>query len=360
MTQKENKKCRLVFFSSGDFPYYTIEQLLKFELYDIVGIVTSEYKSETIGKTIAELANEYDIPCIKIHKNEELKSDDVLTWLRDKEADVFCVISFKFLPNEVLSIPKIASFNIHASLLPFLRGAAPIYWAIRHNFKYTGLTSFILDEHIDTGDIITNIRIPIVENETYGTLYNKLSIACIGFTVDTISRIYRHDDWKRYLLLQPDCGINSPYSKAPKLDASSTRLNLDSLEHNIKEDRAKETYSLLRALSPNIGCNASLIVYQKVQDESDVEIKRFDIKIYDSEYLSDANINTQDVVKYRNNQYSNTVTDGKNYMYIMSSDLKHGIAIKELQIAGKKKMSIKDFLMGFQYSRMKDKYIKIV
>lgn len=353
---KEDNKCRLVFFSSGDFPYYTIEQLLKFELYDIVGIVTSEYKSEVIGKTISELAEEYNIPCIKIHKDKELKSDEVLSWLKDKKADIFCVISFKFLPDEVLSIPRITSFNVHASLLPFLRGAAPIYWAIRYGFKYTGLTSFVLDEHIDTGEIITNIRIPVSENETYGTLHKRLSVACFGLTIDTVSRIYRHNDWKRYLLPQPDCGMSFPFSKAPKLGFSSTRLDIANLECDNDDKGIKETYALLRALSPNIGCNASLSVYRKTDDAF---LKKYDIKIYDSECLSNIANETHDSTEYATDAHANIMTDGKTYMYIMSSDMKHGISIKEIQIAGKKRMSIKDFLMGFQYARMKDKYMRI-
>ena len=107
-----DKKCKLVFFSSGDFPYYTIEQILSLKLYDVAGIVTSEYKSITIGSTIEDLANKYKIPCLKIHQNSELKSDKTLSWLKEKNADIFCVISFKYLPNEILSIPKITSFNI--------------------------------------------------------------------------------------------------------------------------------------------------------------------------------------------------------------------------------------------------------
>lgn len=349
-----DKKCRLVFFSSGDFPYYTIEQILSLNLYDVVGIVTSEYKSITIGHTVEDLANKYNIPCLKIHNNNELNSKDVISWLKEKNADIFCVISFKYLPKEILSIPKITSFNVHASLLPFLRGAAPIYWAIRYGFKRTGLTSFILDERIDTGEIITNISIPIAENETYGTLHNKLSVACVGITVETISKIYRHDDWRRNLILQPDCGIESCYMKAPKLNTSLMTIDRTDFNNYIDygtESSFKKTCALFRALSPYIGCKSKLIVHK----EYDTFEKKYDIKIYDIEELDGKDVD-KSLLK---SPYSNIITDGKSFMYITSRYTDKMISIKEIQVSGKKKMNIKDFLDGFHYARMSNTYLKI-
>lgn len=349
-----DKKCRLVFFSSGDFPYWTIEQVLKLDLYDVVGIVTSEYKSITIGSTIEDLANKYKIPCLKIHKNSELKNDKTLSWLKEKNADIFCVISFKYLPNEILSIPKITSFNVHASLLPFLRGAAPIYWAIRHGFKYTGLTSFVLNDCIDSGEIISNIRIPIDENETYGTLHKKLSVACIGFTVETISHIYRHNDWRRNLILQPDCGILSKYMKAPKLKSEYLIID-ENFSDYINDDGLKNIYALFRALSPYIGCKANLSVYQKYGSFH----KTYDIKIYNSELLDKNEVNYEELCKFKKSPHSNIITDGKTFMYFAPKYTNKMISIKEIQISGKKKMNIKDFLAGLQYARMDDMYLII-
>lgn len=343
------EQCKVVFFASGDFPYPTLKQLLDLKLYNIVGIVTSKYKSESIGHTITDLAVENNIPYITIYNDEELKTEQVRQWLIEKNADIFCVISFKYLPKSILEIPRITSFNIHASLLPFLRGAAPIHWAIRYGFKYTGLTSFVLDEKIDTGEIITNLRMPINGDDNYGTLFKRLSYACIGLTVETISLLYNHDDWRRYTTLQSDCGLDwFRLMKAPKLDIYNTTITTG-YEDGDQYFNMDELYDTIRSLSPNIGCHVEMIVRKLNEETSSYVIKDvIKLKIFDAEFIT--NLNYKKISEYYSIS-SNIITDGKTFMCIVNRNLNKMISIKEIQQAGKKKLSIKDFLAGFQYGR---------
>ena len=353
------EKLKIVFFASGDFPYPTLEALLKNELYDIVGVVTSNYKSEIQEKTIKDLAIEYNIPYLVINKNHTLKDVETIEWLKEKDADIFCVISFKYLPKEILSIPKITSFNVHASLLPFLRGATPINWAIRYGFRYTGLTSFVLDEHIDTGEIINNIKLPIEETDDYGTVFTRLSVLCVGFTVETISKL-REQNWRKNLLLQPDCGVNSPYMKAPKLNEENVILPVQLGE--IKD--TEMLYRHIQSLSPNIGTPCKLQVYKVVGRINTKEqmfpttalYRDYDIKIYTA-HLEKLTLSNRD--KYQSiHRNGNIMTDGKTYMAIRNGD-GYLLLIDTIQMAGKKKLSIKDFLAGFQLGREKDAYLTI-
>lgn len=346
------EQCKVVFFASGDFPYPTLKQLLDLKLYNIVGIVTSKYKSESIGHTITDLAVENNIPYITIYNDEELKTEQVRQWLIEKNADIFCVISFKYLPKSILEIPRITSFNIHASLLPFLRGASPIHWAIRYGFQYTGLTSFVLDEKIDSGEILTNLRMPISEDDNYTSLFKRMSYACIGLTVETISLLYNHSDWRRYTILQSDCGIDSlKYMKAPKLDQYNTTIHTGYEDGNVYFNM-DELYNMIRSLSNNIGAHAEIVIRELNEKTESYVIKdAIEIKIYDAELIT--NLDYKKISQYYSIA-SNLITDGKTFMCIVNRNLNKMISIKEIQQKGKKKLPIKDFLAGFQYGRMEN------
>ena len=361
------EKLKIIFFASGDFPYPTLEIFLEMELYDVVGIVTSNYKPEFRDNTIKDLAIEHEIPYLVIDKNHKLNSFDTVEWLRGKNADIFCVISFKYLPREILSIPKITSFNVHASLLPFLRGAAPINWAIRYGFKTTGLTSFVLDEHIDTGEIIENLKISLQEDDDYGKIFKILSKACIGVTLETVRKLC-DPYWRGNTLLQPDCEINIPYMKAPKLTEENMTLPIVSGEFNSID----YVYRHIQSLSPNIGTPAKLQVYKAVDFTKEIDEdyvpsrvvlhKEYTVKIYKAHMLH--NLILDDVKTYlKDYRYGNIATDGKNFMILVGKSNSEGstslMFIDEIQIAGKKKLPIKDFLAGFQLSREKGMYFTI-
>lgn len=363
-----DKKTSIVFFGSGDFPYPTFKTILENEIYDVRGLVTSPYKPYIHNETLKDVADKHNIPVYSTHKPN---CTELVEWLKEKEADIFCVISYKFLSNEILNIPKITAFNIHASLLPLFKGAAPINWAIRCGMKSTGLTSFVMDNKIDSGEIINNIKIPIEDTDDFEKVYKRLSVLSVGFTIDTIVRITAHKDWRRYLLIQPsfdeiDTDKYDTILKAPKLNKDNTTLpilrSLDS--YVLAPFDEKDVYNIIRSLSPNIGCYAVISVWKNPFDDinddldyicspMDSFVKAFNVKIYEAELIR---MSLSDLPK--EGFLSNVITDGKTYMYIMY-DEGYAVSIKTIQIEGKKKLSIKDFLAGFQYARDKNKFLTI-
>ena len=252
----DNNKTSIIFFGSGDFPYPTFKTIVENEVYDVKGLVTSPYKPYFYSETLKDVAERNNIPVFSTHMPN---CAELVEWLKEKEADIFCVISYKFLSNDILRIPKITAFNIHASLLPFFKGAAPINWAIKYGMKSTGLTSFVMDDKIDSGEIINNIKIPIEDSDDFGPIYNRLSVLSVGFTIDTIQKITAHRDWRRYLLLQPDYKLTDvKYMYAPKLTDDNTRIPIKYGEL----PNSDELYNHIRSLSPNIGTPCKLQVYK--------------------------------------------------------------------------------------------------
>ena len=163
--EEMKKRFRILFFGSGDFPVRTLEHLINTG-YDISGVVTSHDKNHFEEKRVRDIARENNIDCITVGSTRE---PELLQWLDAHPAEIFCVISFKYLPKEVLTRASLCAFNIHASLLPFLRGAAPINRAILYGFKETGLTAFRLTDKIDCGNILENTKVSIDAVENFGT-----------------------------------------------------------------------------------------------------------------------------------------------------------------------------------------------
>ena len=346
-----SNKLSIIFFGSGDFPYPTFKTIVENEVYDVKGLVTSPYKPYFYSETLKDVADRNNIPVYSTHKPN---CTELVEWLKEKETDIFCVISYKFLSNDILRIPKITAFNIHASLLPFFKGAAPINWAIKYGMKSTGLTSFVMDDKIDSGEIIHNIKIPIEVSDDFGTIYNRLSVLSVGFTIDTIQKITAHRDWRRYLLLQPDYDLRDvKFMYAPKLTDGNTRIPIKYGEL----PNSDELYNHIRSLSPNIGTPCKLQVYKLYENENAVPqyhsslAKEYDIKIYKA-HIEAMNVEDKQTK-------GNVVTDGKTYMGFKTHAKYNYLVIDEIQIAGKKKMSIKDFLSGFQWGREKDIYLVI-
>lgn len=355
----DNNKTSIIFFGSGDFPYPTFKTIVENEVYDVKGLVTSPYKPYFYSETLKDVAERNNIPVFSTHKPN---CAELVEWLKEKETDIFCVISYKFLSNDILRIPKITAFNIHASLLPFFKGAAPINWAIRCGMKSTGLTSFVMDDKIDSGEIINNIKIPIEDSDDFGTIYNRLSVLSVGFTIDTIQRITAHRDWRRYLLLQPDYNLRDvKYMYAPKLTDENTRIPI---KYGELPD-SDVLYNHIRSLSPNIGTPCKLQVYKVYKNENTVPqyhsslVKEYDIKIYQAHTEP---MKLEDIFSSfaKKKIEGNIITDGKNYMLFrcLTKRAKY-LLIDEIQMAGKKRMTIKDFLSGFQWGREKDVYLVI-
>ena len=193
---------------------------------------------------------------------------------------------------------------------------------------------------------------PISEDDNYTSLFKRMSYACIGLTVETISLLYNHSDWRRYTILQSDCGIDSlKYMKAPKLDQYNTTIHTGYEDGNVYFNM-DELYNMIRSLSNNIGAHAEIVIRELNEKTESYVIKDvIEIKIYDAELIT--NLDYKKISQYYSIA-SNLITDGKTFMCIVNRNLNKMISIKEIQQKGKKKLPIKDFLAGFQYGRMEN------
>lgn len=215
------KKDRIVFFTSGDFAIDTFETLLN-NGTNIVGLVTNNDAVKFHKSNIKDIAEIYRIPCYTI-KTKDLGDDKFLIdWLKRIDADIFCVISFNILPQEIIKLAKKCAFGVHTSLLPFLRGFKSINRAIELNYKETGLTAFVLADKIDCGDIIANTKIEISTTDTYDTLYKKLSDLCVDFTGFAINDVLQRKNWKKYLITQP--------TNEKKMKYLTPKINIHTIE----------------------------------------------------------------------------------------------------------------------------------
>lgn len=310
---------RIIFFGSGDFPRETFLKLINNQgEYQIVGLVTSYDKCEDGGKTLKECAEENNIPTIAIRscEGEELKE-----WCKSLRPNMFIVISFKKLPRTLLSLVNGRSFNVHASTLPFLKGANPIRWAIRYGMTSTGLTAIELCDKIDCGRIIDNTIVSISEDDNYGTLKNKLSERCALFTYLVMQTFEMHRP-----ILQCTCGLNLGVLNAPKMDSSYFKINEN-----------EELTSVLKSVLPYNGIKCKLVVSKKT---------------FNLDYLRDAD----EKVK----EYGCTIwglhkgIDEKPTIRI-SQPLFQDYIVDEIQIEGKKRMSTQEFVNGFKYTKKGEK-----
>lgn len=341
---------RVVFFGSGDFPVETFKLMIKSDDYKVVGLVTSKDRTVFGNKRLIDIAKENEIP---FYVPTNLKSNDFLEWLDSMKADIFCVISYKFLPKEVLEKCHGLAFNVHASLLPYLRGAAPINWAIRLGFKETGLTIFRLCDKIDCGSIISSHKVSIDDNETYGSLFRKLADLCV---LVTDAMITDYSNGKTVVPNVVQGMIPEEFSKlsvfhAPKLNTDNTRATLYDLEEHLNGTSTIEIDRMIRSLAPNIGTTFELHIYDKskpIHSDDFIKplpslIKTVIFKVYESEIAKDKNDHSFD---------DDIITDWKNYFYISSSKTEDDvISVKKIQLPGKKILDIKEFLKGFQNFR---------
>lgn len=321
---------RILFFASGDFAIETFKTLIESE-YNVVGLVTSFDKVKFHNYHIVDVAKEYNIPFYIIKNGIPMENDDFfMDWLKRVNADIFCVISFKKLPNDVIRLANKCSFNVHASLLPFLKGAAPINWAIRLGYKKTGLTAFVLNDRIDDGDIIANVNLNIYEGEKFTELFNRLSSLCVDFVPHVLDDVLQNENWKSNLIVQGDC------SKNYELLYNATKINSDYFRCNWTHFTAIDFKHCVDSVN-DVGFDAVIIV-----DDGNKEIKRIPIKIYDVEIGDD----------YDEHHIWQTQSDGKTYIKLNLSE-QTTVYIKKLQMDGKKVMDVADFLNGFRYFREK-------
>jgi methionyl-tRNA formyltransferase len=326
---------RIVFMGTPEFAVASLDALAKVG-YNIVGVVTAPDKPSGRGMKLHESeVKKYALEHkLKILQPEKLKDPAFLEELKSLHADLQVVVAFRMLPEAVWNMPPKGTINLHGSLLPQYRGAAPINWAVINGEKETGVTTFKLKHEIDTGNILLQESFPIGENETAGEVHDKMKEIGARLLVKTVQGIVDgtlkevSQENVQYPILNsqfsnetypPLTPHHSPLKHAPKIFTETCRIDWNKT--------AEEIHNLIRGLSPFPGA------FTYLNDKM--------LKIYRSEkeILESGQAGT-----IRPGEFE---TDGKAFLKFACSD--GYVYIKELQLEGKKKMNIEEFLRGYRF-----------
>lgn len=304
---------KIVFLGTPDFAV-SVLATVNASKHEVVGVVTNIDKPAGRGKRIHESAvKKYALENkLSLLQPEKLKGDDFIQSLKALKADVFIVVAFRMLPKEVWSIPPKGTFNLHASLLPNYRGAAPINWAVINQETKTGLTTFMIDEEIDTGNLLLQTTVSIDQRETAGSLHDSLATLGGDLVVQTLDKI-------AHGITPTPQKKNGSEKEAPKLNKLNTRINWS--------NSLDEIDALIRGLSP----------YPVAWTEFVQEEKILPMKIYASEIE----------LTQHNFSLNQLVVEGKQLKVAHTNGF---LCIKEVQLPNKKRMLATDLLNGFQFS----------
>lgn len=311
------KKIRIAYFGTPEFAALQLEAILKAG-YEVAVVVTMPDKPAGRGRKIQysdvkKTALEHNLPLLQ---PEKLKDPMFLEQLASFQANLFIVVAFRMLPAVVWQMPELGTFNLHASLLPQYRGAAPINFAIINGETETGLTTFFLNEEIDMGAVIMREKVAIRPDETAGELHDELMVLGNQVVVETIKKIEKGEVCA---LPQDEMTEGQPLKPAPKI--SKEFCNVDWSQD------CQTVYNHIRGLSPYPAAHTSILS----ENGEVIELKIFSSVI--EHCLPEVPIGS-------------VVTDNKKYLKIA---LKDGfIHLTQVQQAGKKAMPIADFLRGTQ------------
>ena len=298
---------RIVFFGNTEFSNPTLNKCNS--SYDVISVVTNHSKQMGRGRKFLEtpvksLADELKLNVMEI---DNLNDESFINQLKSLSPDLFVVVAYKVLPQTILEIPKLGSINIHSSLLPKYRGAAPIQHSIMNGDEVTGVSTFLIEQKVDTGNILLQKECKIEEDDNYGTLSSKLSTIGAELLVESISKYYDGS-------IAPVLQDNELATLAPKIKKEDYIINWNK--------DASVVNNKIRAFSPYPGAYTL------------IDNKR--LKIFKSELNKG--------IGYK--KTGKIINLSKEYFEVSCS---HGsLKIYEIQIEGKKRMSSKDFIMGFQ------------
>jgi methionyl-tRNA formyltransferase len=309
----------VVFFGTPEFAVTSLEALIKNNII-VKAVVTTPDKPTGRGKkiTASPIKNYALSHNLKILQPENLSEEDFLENLQCLNADLFIVVAFRKLPTKVWQMPPLGTFNLHASLLPDYRGAAPINWAIINGEKETGVTTFFLNENIDEGKIIFSKKILIGNDETFGELYDRMKEIGSELLIKTVIAIFLN---KAEAIDQKHINYKTSLSKAPKILKPYCKINW--------KEKSCDIINKIRGLSPIPTANTLLVL----ENTSEYYIKIFKAKTEILEHT---------------NHIGNIITDNKTFLKIATLD--GYVFLLEIQIAGKNKMPIAQFLRGYPIS----------
>ena len=322
------KKTRIVYMGTPEFAVAPLDELIK-NGYNIVGVVTVADKASGRGLKVNEsavkkYAVEHNIPVLQ---PLSLKDPEFLEALKAWKADLFVVVAFRMLPKIVWEMPKLGTFNLHAALLPQYRGAAPINWAVINGDKTTGVTTFMIDDGMDTGGIMYRYDCRIEPDETVGEVHDKLMELGSKLVVNTVEAII---EGNMELRVQRSFIQGSEILRpAPKITRELCHIDWNG--------KTKDIYNLIRGLSPYPAAFTEL-----TKDEKVLQMKIYrTLKVTGDEYAGMLSASGIDHAAP-----GTILSDGKTYLAITTAD--GALSVTELQLAGKKKMAVKDFLIGFR------------
>ena len=322
------KKTRIVYMGTPEFAVAPLDALIK-SGHKVIGVVTVADKASGRGLKINEsavkkYAVENNIPVLQ---PISLKDPEFLEALKAWKADIFVVVAFRMLPKVVWEIPPMGTFNLHAALLPQYRGAAPINWAVINGDKATGVTTFMIDDGMDTGKIMYREQCLIDPDENVGAVHDKLMDIGSRLVVQTVDAII--DGSVEYRVQRSFIQGSEILRPAPKLTRELCHIDWNG--------KTRHIYNLIRGLSPYPAAFTELVKGEKVTQ----------MKIYATKQIT----GEEYAAMLEQNGFTDAapgtvLSDGKTYLAISTAD--GAISVTELQLAGKKRMAIKDFLVGFR------------
>ena len=300
---------RIVYMGTPEFACAGLETLIK-NKYNIVGVITAPDKKSGRGQKVnsspvKELAQKNHL---RILQPTNLKDPEFINELKSLNANLQIVVAFRMLPEIVWDMPQIGTFNLHASLLPQYRGAAPINWAVINGETKTGVTTFFLKHKIDTGDILIQETTDILPEDNVGTLYNKLMNQGGEVILKTVKAIEQNN----YKPIAQQESID--LKEAPKIFKETCEINW--------AQSATMIHNFVRGLSPYP------VAWTNLKDKT--------CKVFDTEVTDKPSQGAPGTFE----------SDGKTYFNFNTNDVQ--LSVKKIQLQGKKQMAIEDFLRGYQ------------
>ena len=310
---------RIIFFGTAEFAVESLKKLHKAG-YEIAAVVTATDKPAGRGlkpqfSPVKKAALELDLPILQ---PSSLKDNNFIQTLKNLSPDLQVVVAFRFLPRIVWEIPPKGTINLHSSYLPNYRGAAPINWVLINGEKYTGVTTFYINDKIDTGNIILRKKVEILPDDDAGTLHDRLMTIGADVLVETVKLI---EQGKATPIPQEELMKDLDELKtAPKIFKDDCQINWN--------QNSQKIYNFIRGLSPYPGA------WTNIRDKSRNKTFKY-VKIYKASYeLADSNLAPKTLV-----------SNGKDQLKVATND--GYINILELQLPGKKRIKVTEFLKAY-------------
>ena len=299
---------KIVFMGNPEFAVPSLKKLAASN-HEILSVVTNPPKPagrgrKLINTPVAKCAENLDLNVMEI---DNLHSEKTIQNLQKLNADVFTVVAYRILPKEIIAIPAMGSINLHGSLLPKYRGAAPIQWSLINGDSETGLTTFILQPKVDTGNVLQQKKIAIDQDDNYGSLAEKMSNAGAELLVETMDEFEKGN-------LNPYAQDDVKATTARKISAEMTIINW--------QNSAQEIHNLIRGLTPSPGVRT--LLSGKV------------LKIFETEFIKENSVLEKGEISIIEKDYFSIQTGAGQ------------LIVSQVQLEGKRRMSAGDFLRGVQ------------